>query len=312
MKILVVSRLKPNNKISIITHRQMYSIQKLGHNLIYFSVDKGGLFGYLSALIKLRKILRKNNFDVVHAHYSLCGIISTLAGAEHLVVSLMGSDVKNSNINKFIIKYFIEKKWAKVIVKSEEMLSAIKAYSKVKKEIIVLPNGVDFELFKPLKKQNVRKQIGWDPNAKVILFGSDPARTEKRYDNAEKVVKNLRVQEYKIELKILKDVAPENVPLYINGADVVLLTSDREGSPNIIKEAMACNIPIVTTKVGDVEMVIGNTPSCIITEENNLELITSALWNILSSNIEKTEGRERIKWLSNELIAKKLVDFYEK
>lgn len=312
MKILVVSRLKPNKKISIITHRQMFSIQKMGHNLIYFSVEKGGLFGYLNALIKLRKVLRKNNFDVVHAHYSLCGIISTLAGVKHLVVSLMGSDAKNSNINKFIIKYFIGKKWGKVIVKSEEMLSTIKAFSKVKKEIIVLPNGVDFKLFKPIKKQDARKQLGWDSNAKIILFGSDPARTEKRYYNAEKAVNNLRDKGYKIELKILKDVAPENVPLYINGSDVVLLTSDREGSPNIIKEAMACNIPIVTTKVGDVEMVIGNTPSCIIIEKNNLELISSALSNILSSSTERTQGRERIKWLSNERIAKKLVDFYEK
>jgi len=312
MKILVVSRLKPNNKISIITHRQMCSIQNLGHDLIYFSVDKGGLFGYISSLIKLRKLLRNDNFDVVHAHYSLCGIISTLAGANHLVVSLMGSDAKNSKLNKFVIKYFLEKKWAKVIVKSEEMLSTIKTYGKLKKEIIVLPNGVDFELFKPIKKQDARKQLGWNSQEKIILFGSDPARTEKRYDNAEKAVKNLMTQEYKIELKILKDVVPENVPLYINGSDVVLLTSDREGSPNIIKEAMACNIPIVTTKVGDVEMLIGNTPHCIIIEENNLKLISSALSNILSSSIERTKGREKIKWLSNELIAKKLVDFYER
>ncbi len=288
----------------------MNSLERIGHDLSYFSIDKGGLIGYAKALIQLRKKLKCNNFEVVHAHYSLCGIISSLAGAKNLVVSLMGSDLKKSVFNDNIVRYFVEKKWPKVIVKSDEMLNYFNSQCTHYNEILVLPNGVDFNLFHPIDQIEAREKLGWDLNSKIILFGSDPSRSEKRFDLAEKALNNLVYSKSKIELKYLYNIEPEDVPYYINGSDVVLLTSDREGSPNIIKEAMACNVPIVTTSVGDVKKVIGNTRGCKVLSVNQAEIIANALSEILNSNLTGTNGRENIQHLSDEHIAKRLIEFY--
>ncbi|MFM7682640.1 MAG: glycosyltransferase family 4 protein [Bacteroidota bacterium] len=312
MKILVVSRLKSTNKISIITKRQMSSLERLGHELSYFSIDKGGILGYLKALFKLRKKLKNRDFDVVHAHYSLCGIISSLAGARNLVVSLMGSDVKKSVFNDFFVRYFVKNKWPKVVVKSDEMLASFQSHQTNSNETLVLPNGVDFNLFQPIDQKEAREKLGWNLDSKIVLFGSDPSRSEKRFDLAEKALNNLIDSKSQIELKCLYNIEPEDVPYYINGSDVVLLTSDREGSPNIIKEAMACNVPIVTTSVGDVKKVIGSTLGCEVVSVNQAEIIANALSEILSSTLIRTNGRENIQHLSDEHIAKSLIEFYEK
>ena len=312
MKILVVSRLKSNNQVSIITQRQMESLQDLGHELVYFTVDKGGLVGYFKAYKKLRKLIKNDDFDVIHAHYSLCGMISDIAGAKHLVVSLMGSDIKKNIFNRIITNYFIRKKWLKIIVKSDHMLTQINRVRKVQNKIIVLPNGVDFNLFKPIDKNEARIQLGWKVEGKIVLFGSNPSRPEKRYEKAEKAINEISSSKIPIELKSLNNVQPKDIPLFLNASDLVLLTSDREGSPNIIKEAMACNVPIVSTNVGDVEKVIGSTSGCIVVQENKVDLISRALFDVLSSKIKQTNGRDGIQWLSNKVIAKKLIDFYEK
>lgn len=290
----------------------MSSVEALGHEISYFSVAKGGMVGYLVSIFQLRNVLKESHYEVVHAHYSLCGVIASLAGAKNLVVSLMGSDTKKSVFNKLIIGFFARKKWNKIVVKSDHMLNSIGSSNLNKSEILVLPNGVDFNLFRPLVKKDSRKELGWNLDSKIVLFGADPNRYEKRFDIAERAVKILQEKNLNIELHYLRDVEPEKVPFYINGSDVIVLTSDREGSPNIIKEAMACNVPIVTTYVGDVEKVIRNTAGCIIVSENRSELISSALSKILTTNVQSTDGRENIQWLSNELIAEKLVGFYEK
>jgi len=312
MKILVISRLKSTGSISVITHRQMLSVQKLGHELSYFGVEKGGLFGYFQAMNKLRSLLQKEKYDVVHAHYSLCGIIASLAGSNSLVVSLMGSDVKKSVFNGLVINLFIKFKWSKLLVKSEEMFNQISPSITSDKSIEIIPNGVDFEVFKPIEKSVARKNLGWDANKKIVLFGSDPARTEKRFHLAKKAVDNLRNQPFELELIALKDVLSEEVPFYLCGCDILLLTSEREGSPNIIKEAMASNCPIVTTNVGDVVKVIGNTEGCIVVPNDSHQSISTALLEIFNSRIERTDGRNNIDWLEQETIASKLVRFYEK
>ena len=312
MKILVVSRLKSTGSISVITHRQMHSVQQLGHEVSYFEVAKGGIFGYFQALFKLRQVLRNEKYTIVHAHYSLCGVIASLAGSKVLVVSLMGSDIKKSIFNRLIIKLFMQNKWSKLIVKSQEMCIQITPYLSKKSTVEVIPNGVDFELFKPMDKNVAREYLDWDVTKKIILFASDPNRLEKRYQLAEKAVEMLKNQRINLELIALKDIEPERVPYYLSGCDVLLLTSEREGSPNIIKEAMACNCPIVSTNVGDVETVIGKTEGCIVVSSSKPEIISAALKELLSSGVHRTDGRTRIEWLAHNKIAEKLIDFYEK
>jgi glycosyltransferase involved in cell wall biosynthesis len=141
-----------------------------------------------------------------------------------------------------------------VIVKSAEMarvLAPLTAH--------VIPNGVDLETFAPMDKQEAHLQLGWPANKRHVLFPGNPAAARKCYPLADAAVKSAQHQlKEAIELVVLWDVSPRHVPLYMNACDAMLMTSFIEGSPNVVKEAMACNLPLVSVPVGDVpELVEG-------------------------------------------------------
>lgn len=297
MKILFVSSGNSKNGISSIVKNQGLSLQKQGIDLTYFSIIGKGVKGYLRNIKPLRNLLKKNNFDIVHAHYSMSAFVASLSGAKPLVVSLMGSDVQS---DKFFIYLFNRLFWSKIIVKSKAMKSHLGI-----KSAYVVPNGVDFNTFKPMNKINCKKKIGWNISKKQILFAANPNRSEKNYFLAKSAFEILNNKD--CELKVLEDIPVDQMPLYHNAADVVILTSLREGSPNVIKEAMACNRPVVATDVGDIKQIIIKTKGCFVTHFNEKQLanrINKAL------NISSTSGRIDIEPLRSDKIAQKIIDIY--
>ena len=116
--------------------------------LNFFTIDRGGALGYLLSVGQLRNILQKNKYDVVHAHYSFSGIVASLARAEPLVVSLMGSDISVGKLNRLLLNFFINNFWRITIVKSHRMKEFLS-----NKEVIILPNGVNLSKFYPLDKR---------------------------------------------------------------------------------------------------------------------------------------------------------------
>lgn len=303
MKILFVSSGNNINGISPIIKNQGTSLECKGIEIIYFSIKGKGLLGYLKNIPRLRRSINKYSPDIVHAHYSLCGFVASLAGANKLVVSLMGSDVKSGTSFKSIIKYFIKYKWGRTIVKSEDMKSSLGVT-----DIEVIPNGVDLERFRPLSKKHCQKKLGWDINKKHILFAADPKRPVKNFTLAEEAMKSLDNPNY--QLHYLNNVKNSEMPIYHNAADVVLLTSLWEGSPNVIKEAMACNRPIVATDVGDISFLFGKTDDCYIClfdTKDCASKISKAL------TIESTNALERLKYLELDSVSvsDKIVDVYK-
>ena len=305
MRILFVC--SGNSKIFIISpfiKSQAESLTKLGHTIDYYPVKGKGLWGYLSNITKLSKFIKKGDYDIVHSHYSFCGIVSALATKKPVVCSLMGSDVKESGLWRFIIKYFIMHKWGKTIVKSVDMKTELGIDT-----VEVIPNGVDLELFKPLDKNDCRKELGWDIGKKIILFAADPKRPEKNFSLAKKATETLNIQD--VELKVVYPVPHKDIPIYLNATDLLLSTSLWEGSPNIVKEAMACNCPIVSTNVGDVKWLLDGVEGCFITTNDPKDVadkINKAL------NIKgKTRGRDKLisLGLDSEHIAKKIIKVYE-
>ena len=107
----------------------------------------------------------------------------------------------------------------------------------------VLPCGVDLERFRPIDRAEARRRLGLDPDAPYLLFPADPARPEKRYDRALAVAGD-------VPLLTLGDVAPEQVPLWVNAANAVLVPSEREGFGLAVLEALACDVPVLATPVG--------------------------------------------------------------
>jgi len=303
MKILFVC--SGNKGISPIVKSQADSLKNKEVELEVFPIKGQGLQGYLKNIPKLKKQILTFKSDIIHSHYSFCGIISSLAAKKiPVVVSLMGSDTYQFNIMKSTIRYFANYRWSKTIVKSEDMKIRLGLNN-----AIILPNGVDLNLFKPLDKKECRNKLGWDLDKKYILFASNPARPEKNFTLAKQTVVNLNNE--KIELKVVYGVDHKLMPIYLNASDVLLLTSKWEGSPNIVKEAMSCNIPVVATEVGDIEFLFGDTEGYYYTDPLPDRLAEKI--NYILDNDIKPNGLQRIidLKLDSESIADKLIQLYQ-
>lgn len=301
MKVLFVSSGNKSGSINPIILNQGISLTKRGVSIEYYSIKGKGIFGYLKNVKALSKKMSDEKYDLIHAHYCLSGILSKISGAKPLVVSLMGSDVKGPVWLLFLSRFFLFFFWDFCIVKTEDMKSSLKS-----KKAVVIPNGVDFDKFYPVNREEALEKTGWDKRNINILFTSDPERPEKNYELAFNAVNRLAQNE--IKLHVLKGVSNNMVVFYLNSASVVLLTSKWEGSPNIIKEAMACNLPIVSTEVGDVKEIIGSTEGCYLTTYDTEDVSVK-----LTKAIEfkkKTNGRQNIAHLDSELIAMKISGLY--
>lgn len=235
-----------------------------------------------------------------HAHYSLSAIVATLSNAKPLVVSLMGSDVKEAGILKPIVRFCSKKYWQVTIVKSEDMKNSLGL-----EYLKIIPNGIDTDLFKPLERESSLRKVKWDPAKHHILFAASRLRPEKNFPLFESAMN--RIQQDDIEIHSLEEVDHELMPYYYNASSVIVLLSKHEGSPNVIKEAMACNRPIVATNVGDIKENIETTKGCFIVDPYPEDVANKIK---LALEFDQTNGRFNIRHLRSDIIAEKLIEVY--
>ena len=195
-------------------------------------------------------------------------------------------------------------RWAATIVKTEEMKARLNLT-----RALVLPNGVDLKRFAPVYKEKARAHLNLTTEFKVILFITMRDRPEKNLPLAISAMKSLN--ENPVDFLHLYDKQNSEIAWYLNAADLLLLTSKREGGVNVIKEAMACNCPIVSTDVGDVRHVISGTEGCYISghdEDSLADNIRKAL-----AFGQRTNGRSRITelGLDSSTVARKIIDIYQ-
>ena len=302
MKVIFISSGNNKDGISPIIKNQGESLKKENIDVEYFTIKGRGVKGYLKSISKVREYLNNSSYDIVHAHYWLSAIVVSLSRAKPIVVSLMGDDVKAKWWFRWIIYLFHYLFWSTTIVKSKDMYLSLGI-----KGVHIVPNGVDMSRFRPIQKDIALKEVGWDSRKRHVLFTSNPDRVEKNFKLAKDAFDFIANKN--LELHYLKDIPNKKVPYYYNASDVVILTSLWEGSPNAIKEAMACNTPIVSTPVGDVDEVISKTDGCYLSSFDYREF-ASCINRALEFG-KRTTGRDDIQNLKSELIAKKIVDIYK-
>ena len=270
MKVLFVSsgNLKDFN-ITPFIKSQGDSLEEQGITMDYFQILGKGILGYLKSTKKLRLYLKKNRFDLIHAHYTLSGWTSVLAVPKvPIVLSLMGSDAygEYSGPGKIVLKsrfltlltFLIQPFVDAIISKSKHIATFV--YRKRISHII--PNGIQLEHFK-LYPPKIKKELGLNLEKNHVLFLGDKKYKRKNFTLAESAFRLLKSKN--IELLAPYPVSYDQVVKYLNAVDVFLMTAFMEGSPNVVKEAMACNCPIVATDVGDAGWVMGETEGCYLT-----------------------------------------------
>lgn len=312
--------------MSSFVRSQYESLVAAGLDMRLFPVSGHGWWAYLKGVWRLRQMVRREKPDIIHAHYSTCGFVASLAclGLWHrpkILVSILGSfPTRNAKWRR--VRWAIQHLWDGALTKSERTRNQLGL------DLPVIPNGVNLEVFHPMDQSEARKKVGFTTNDKsqttnhkYIIWCSHPTRPEKNWGLAKAAIKELeneRLSELgKVELVPVYDKTPDEVCTYMNAADCLLLTSDSEGSPNVIKEAMACNCPIVTTDVGDVNERLANLNGCHVVRDNELKServreLGEAIGKAIAFG-KRTYGRKRL--LDDKLeisqIANRIIDVYK-
>ncbi|MBS4034509.1 MAG: glycosyltransferase [Ignavibacterium sp.] len=298
MKVLVLHSITDYKVIRPYINEQIKGLEKLGVTFSHLPIDQKGINGYLRILLKLKKILKSENYDLIHAHYGLIGTLASMQRKVPVVITFHGSDI-NISKNRFLSLPGILLSRKNIFVSNQLVIKKFISKS------ITIPCGIDLNIFYPIPKNVARKALGFNNNVKLVLFTSHFDNPVKNYHLAKKAISLLK----NVELIELKNYSREQVNLLMNACDCLLLTSKYEGSPQVVKEAMACNCPIVATKVGDVPEILSSTNNCFIVDFEPLE-IASAVNYITSKNV-RSNGRDLIQHLDNKIISLKIFNVYK-
>lgn len=240
------------------------------------------------------------SFDLIHANYGLTAPAAVAQPNLPVVISLWGTDL----MGRFgPVSKLCARMGDAVIVMSEEMAAELD------RPCHVIPHGVNFERFAPIPRQDARDAVGWDHDRYHVLFPYPTNRSVKNHPRARRIVDEVNDRLSRpVELQVVWGKPHDRVPVYMNAADALLLTSRREGSPNSVKEALACNVPIVSTDVGDVKKRIRDVrPSFVGRTDREL---VDGLVTVLERG-ERSNGREQIEDLRVEATTRRIRSVYE-
>jgi len=290
-------------------------LRKLGIEVEVFPFrgNKNPLY-YFDPWWKLRQQHCLTSLDLIHVHWGQSGILAVPCKIP-MVVTFHGSDLQGfvgksgrstaaGVILQKVSRWIAKRAQAVIIVSTHlaEYLPKGVSYN-------VIPCGIDFGLFHPIPQPEARQRLGLSPDKKYVLFASNPANPIKRYSLALEAVE-IAKKHVVVELLVIADVPHDQVALYMNACDVLLFTSAHEGSPTVIKEALACNLPIVSVDVGDVRERIGAIDGCVICFEDTPTVIAQGLIQVLESP-QRIQALTEVQNMNNELIVQQIVDIYE-
>ena len=282
---------------------QVDELRERGVEVDVFSFPPGSR-NYLPAALRLRRLLRRERFDLVHAHYGLTAWSAVLAGARPLVVSFHGTDVRHPVVGR------MSRRLAGRVDLVAAVSRALFAPEDGRRGLprppgaAVLPCGADLERFVRLPRPEARRRLGLDPEGRYLLFPANPNRPEKRFDRARAVAEASGA-----ELLTGGSIEPEEMPLWMNAADAVLVTSEYEGFGMICVEALACDVPVLSTPVGIAPYLLGDLPGALCAPFD-AEAWAAAARPHLAAADPRVEGAARAASLSAGRMAERTIAAY--
>jgi glycosyltransferase involved in cell wall biosynthesis len=282
---------------------QVESLRQAGIEVDVLFVDgvKNKL-NYLLGFPRLWARLLTNHYDLIHAHYVFSGIIARAQFLYPVVLTHHGSQVFQGY--QASLCRMVTPLMDRAIVVSQEM----KERGRLSRAHVI-PCGIDFDLFRPIPREQARDELNLPQDKKLVLYAGEYFRPIKRFDIVQESIKRLQEKDPNVELVLVSKKPLSVVPKYMSACDALVLVSDGEGSPMVIKEAMACNLPVVSVPAGDVPEVIDNTPGCYLCSQDPQDvaekLALALQWG------RRTDGRERISHMEFGAISRRIVSIYD-
>ena len=311
MKILHITNNFPTLNFpifGIFIKEQIESLRSLGseNEVFFINSREEGKGAYLRSLSRLRRLLKKNNYDLIHCHHSYSAALFLLSGKWSGTRRLMSyqSDPRNEGgifLFKILYKFF-----DRIILKNQpEEVSLSK--------VVYLPNGVNTGFFVPMDKNECKLKLGLDPDKRYILFMDSynrrPCKRIDRYSETLAILKEKYHYE-NLEPLVLTNTARSLIPSYINASDLHLLTSDFEGSPNSVKECLACNVPVVSTPVGNVHDLLSDVDGSYVSRTFDPQELATLSDKALNTRDISSRASITEKGLDIDTVARKLLDVY--
>jgi len=307
VRVLVVTNITPDERVpgrGSFVRDQVEGLRAVGVDaeLLSFPVGKRH---YAPAVRRIRRRLRAERFDLVHAHYGLAGWCARLAGARPLVVTFHGTDVRHPIVGR--LSQRLAKRVDLVAGASLALFGPEGGRPGLPREPgvdAVLPCGADLDRFVPTPRPAARRALGLDPDGRYLLFPAAPARPEKRHDRAVELARAAGA-----ELIALGSAASERMPDWVNAANAVLITSDNEGFGLAAVEALACDVPVLSTPVGIAAPLLAGVAGCLVAPYE-AESWAALARRHLDDDDPRVMGRTRATWFSARAMAERVAVAY--
>ena len=306
MRVLVVTNFEPDSgapQRGQWVRDQIAATRQLGIEVEVFSFPPGSR-QYIPATRRLRKLLRRQQFDLVHAHYGLPGWCARLAGARPLIVSFHGTDVRHPVVgalsHRLVWRLDLVAAVSRALFEPEAGRPGLPPVPGA----AVLPCGPDLSRFGPIPRTEARERLGLDPDQPYLLFAANPARPEKRHDRAAELAAACGA-----ELLSGGSIEPERMPLWLNAANAVLVTSDYEGFGMVAVEALACGVPVLSTPVGIAPYALGGVGGCLCAPFDTGAWAAAARPHLAAAD-PRVDGAGRAASLSAARMAERVVEAY--
>ena len=287
-----------NGGVAPFVSEQVAALRREGCVVEVLAVVGHGASGYLRQARSVVRTVDSFRPDVVHAHYGLCGLLATFQRRVPVVVTYHGSDLNDRKARPFSL--LATRRAAHNIFVSRRLEESVR-----RRNSSVVPCGVDFDVFSPRPQQEARALVGWSDGRRRVLFAG-------AFDNP---VKNAPLARRAVELVDgaelveMKGLGRSDVAARMNAADALLLTSLSEGSPQVVKEALAVGLPVVSVDVGDVAELLAATGGGLVAGPK-AEDLAAALRQYLE-HPRRTNARQRMAHLDNRQVARRLMEIYQ-